>query len=125
MEDALTSTVVVEPKVAEPISKPKKVAAKKATKNSSAKKVSKRKKAAKNVVKKASLLSAAFKVLQGSKKPLTIKEILTKVTNRKLWFSPHGCKMPHQSLSAAIQRSILKPPFPFRRAGRGLFAVKK
>ena len=128
-----TVVVAAEPLIVEPPVQPKKVVAKKVSKKvskksakksgkKSAKKVSASKK---NAHKKISILQAAFKVLQRSKKSMCLKDILTVIYKRHLWASKHHSQTVRQGLSAAIQRSILKKGSRIRRAGRGLFAVKK
>jgi hypothetical protein len=70
-----------------------------------------------------SILEAAAKVLAKAGKPLCINEIMERILAKKMWQG--GGKTPRQTLSSAIQRSILNPPSPFCRAGRRLFKLKR
>lgn len=55
--------------------------------------------------KKLSQLTAAYEVLKGRTKPMSAKEIVALLAERKLWESPGG-KTPDATLAAAIVREI-------------------
>ena len=55
--------------------------------------------------KKLSALTAAYEVLKGRTKPMSAKEIIALLAERKLWESPGGTT-PEATLSAAIGREI-------------------
>lgn len=63
-------------------------------------------------------LDAAATVLKGRDKPQTVRAIWEAIESRGLW-KPAGAT-PWQTLSAALQRA----PDRFRKAGRGLWALK-
>lgn len=54
---------------------------------------------------RASQINAAFTVLSSAKAPLSTREMVATMTERKLWNSPNG-KTPHATLYAAIFREI-------------------
>lgn len=57
--------------------------------------------------KKLSMNAAALIVLKASKTPMSCKEIVTAMAEKKLWVSQNG-KTPERTLSADLDRSIAK-----------------
>ena len=74
--------------------------------------------------KKLSALDAAAKVLTGAKAPMTTKEMITAMAEKKLWTSPEG-KTPHATLYSAILREINTKgkEARFKKMERGKFAA--
>ena len=70
-------------------------------------------------------LDAAAKILGMAGKPLHIREIFERMLAKKMWKT--GGKTPSATISAAIIREIhnKKAASRFRKAGRGLFELKK
>ena len=75
---------------------------------------------------KPSQLSAAVTVLQRTKQPMNVKDLVAYMTEKKLWVSPAG-KTPAATLSAALQKEIKTKgkESRFVKADRGLFALAK
>ena len=78
-----------------------------------------------DVAPKRSMLDAAAEVLAGAAEPMACTALIDAMSERKLWTSPNG-KTPEATLNAALQREIKVKgdASRFRKAGRGLFAVK-
>ena len=72
--------------------------------------------------KKISALDAAAKVLEGSKNPMTTKEMIEAMATKGLWSSPGG-KTPHATLYSAILREIgaKGKEARFKKSERGKF----
>jgi restriction system protein len=70
-----------------------------------------------------SALDAALKVLQNTGKPLHYREITRRVLAQGLWESEG--KTPAATINARLAVDVKKngPASPFRRAGRGIFAL--
>ena len=71
---------------------------------------------------KMSALDAAAKLLATADSPMTAKEIVDALAERKMWTSPGG-KTPDATMHAAISREIAKKgdDARFRKVGRGQF----
>jgi len=107
--------------------KKKQAPAKKApAKLASAKKPATKKTPAKAADKKMSAIDAAAKVLGETKKPLSTKEMVEKMSAKGYWSSPGG-KTPHATLYSAILREIQKKgdEARFRKVERGRFELNK
>ncbi|MCC6227742.1 MAG: winged helix-turn-helix domain-containing protein [Phycisphaerales bacterium] len=76
--------------------------------------------------KRTSMLDAAATVLADAKEPMRSRQLIEKMSARKLWSSAHG-KTPHQTLFAGIIREIAEmgKDARFRKVGRGLFSAAK
>jgi hypothetical protein len=70
-------------------------------------------------------LDAAATVLTGAVKPMNCKQLVAQMLTRKLW-STRG-KTPAATIGAALARDITakKDQSRFRKAGRGLFALRR
>ena len=73
---------------------------------------------------KLSCLDAAAQVLAKAGGPMSAKELIETMAQRKLWTSPGG-KTPEATLYAAMTREIAKKgdEARFRKADRGLFVA--
>ncbi len=73
---------------------------------------------------KLSCLDAAAKVLSESKEPLTTKQMIEAMANKKYWTSPGG-QTPSATLYSAILREIQTKgkEARFKKADRGLFSL--
>lgn len=97
--------------------KTKKTTAKKAKASKATKQPAEKK------AKKVSQLDAAAAVLEKSKDPMTVRDLVGTMESKGLWKSPGG-KTPHSTLAAAIAREITVKggDSRFAKTGRGLFA---
>jgi len=79
---------------------------------------------AKTKPKRQSGLSAAAQVLKEANKPMGCKDLVEKMLAKGLWKS--GGKTPAATIYSAILREIQTkgPQARFKKAGRGLFALK-
>ncbi len=97
-------------------------------KKATTRKPSKRQPAKKNAkpAEQMSQLDAALAVLRKSRKPLSAKELVAKMAERKLWVSPNG-KTPDATLAAAINREIHAKGSAarFAKPEPGRFAINK
>lgn len=73
-----------------------------------------------------SALNHAVTILQGSKEPLSCKEIIAAMESKKLWKSP-SAKAPHEGLYVQIRNEIVKKgkESRFVKAAPGRFALAK
>ena len=79
---------------------------------------------AKKPVKKTSALDAAATVLADAKTPMSTKELIDAMAQKKLWSSPGG-KTPDRTLYSAILREVATKGTDarFKKAERGKFAL--
>ena len=79
--------------------------------------------AKKSVSKRTSLLDAAAQILAEAKEPMSCRDIVDEVLDRKLW-ATNG-KTPHQTLYSAMLRETQKQgkKARFKKVGRGRFIV--
>jgi hypothetical protein len=101
----------------------KKTTAKKATKKAPAAKA-KPKPATAAPTKKLSQLAAALEVLKTATEPMTCKQLVEAMAERKLWSSPGG-KTPEATLYASLLRELAKKgdAARFVKAAPGRFAA--
>ena len=73
--------------------------------------------------KKMSALDAAAKVLEGASEPMTTKELIDAMAQKKLWSSPNG-QTPAATLYSALLREINTKgkDSRFKKTERGKFA---
>jgi hypothetical protein len=97
----------------------------KSAKKPAAKKTAKAKPMAETKAKKLSALDAAAKVLASASEPMTSKEMIQAIAEKKLWSSPEG-KTPQATLYSAILREINTKgkESRFTKTERGKFAAK-
>jgi short subunit dehydrogenase-like uncharacterized protein len=74
--------------------------------------------------KKLSAINAAYKVLAETGKAMNCQELITAMTEKKIWSSPGGLT-PHATLYSAILRELkAKGESRFRKVEKGKFSAK-
>ena len=77
--------------------------------------------------KRLSLIDAAVEVLGAAGEAMNCKQMVERITERRLWSPRSGGKTPHATLYSAILRDIQKhgDAARFEKADRGLFTLTK